>query len=111
MSLRGLLVHDVVIVNPRLGADRYGNEVKDWFAATRTPSRAWVAQRTASETRDGREALDTSWTIVLPPDTDISGLSRVEWDGRTFEVDGAPRPAHTRRGLHHLEATLRIVEG
>lgn len=111
MSLRGLLVHDVVIVNPRLGTDRYGNEVKDWFAATRTPSQAWVAQRTASEIRDGREALVSSWTIMLPADTDISGLSRVEWAGRTFEVDGEPVLAHTRRGPHHLEATLRIVEG
>jgi head-tail adaptor len=111
MSFRGLLVHDVVIVNPRLGTDRYGNEVKNWFAATRTPAKAWVAQRTASEIRDGREALVGSWTIMLAPDTDISGRSRVEWDGRTFEVDGEPRPAHTRRGPHHLEATLRLVEG
>lgn len=111
MSFRRLLVHDVTVVNPRIGADRYGNEIKDWYAASRTATKAWVAQRSATEDRDGREALVTDWMVVLPPEVDVSGLSRLEWDGRTFELDGEPRPAYTRRGLHHWEATVRIVEG
>lgn len=109
MPFTGLLVHDVVIVNPGVTEDRYHNEVKDWDSASRTDERAWVSQRGSSEVLGDRETQITPWVIFLEPDSAITSGARVEWSGHTFEVDGEPNHAWAPRGAHHIEAPLREV--
>ena len=103
-----LLPHVVTIVTPAAGsADPHG------AAATRTEVAAWVEQQSRSEAatvlRDGREQ---GWLLVTNH-LAVTALDRVEWDGRTWEVDGPPRPVHTpaSTAAHHLEADLRLWEG
>ena len=112
MSLRGLLVHDVIILRPALGTSRYGDARKDWVTSTEIETSGWVARRSESEDRsEGREAQVSEWVLYLDADADIQAGDRVVWESTTFEVDGPPNHAHTPRGEHHVEADLRLVEG
>lgn len=112
MSLRGLLVHDIVILRPALGTSRYGDASKDWVTATSTETNGWVARRNESEDRtQGREAQVSEWALYVDVDADIQAGDRVMWGTVVFEVDGPPNRAHSPRGEHHVEANLRLVEG
>lgn len=111
MSLDRLMVQAVTILTPGAGTNRYGDPSKDWATATETETRGWISQRIRSEDLDGREAQITGWVLFLPAATTITGRDRVLWDDLTFEVDGPVLPAHTPRGLHHLEVNLRAVTG
>lgn len=111
MSLDALMVHDVTIVHAAETTGRYGDSEADWANATRVDSKAWVAQRSSIEAVEHREGLVSDWVVYLPPAVEITGRDRIEWGDLTFEVIGAPLPAHTPRGLHHYEAALRVVEG
>jgi hypothetical protein len=111
-----LLPHTVTLVRPASTADAYGNTVYDYGAgATRTAITAWIQQDSRTEPReDGRDALVQAW-LVLTNHADILGTDRIEWTGPAgalvFEVDGPPEPTYTPAGLHHTEATLRVVTG
>lgn len=116
MSLRTLMVHPVTIVHAATTTDRYGNTTKDWTTATRTTTNGWVSRATQLEDHtDGREAEVSTWKAYLPAGTAVDGGDRLEWNPTgsliTFEVDGPPLPAFTPRGLHHIEAQLRVAEG
>lgn len=116
MSLRTLMVHDVTIVHAGATTDRYGDATKNWATATRTPSAAWVSRTGQLEDHTGgREAEVSTWRAYLPVDAEVAGGDRLEWNPTgtliTFEVDGPPLPAFTPRGIHHIEAQLRVVEG
>jgi hypothetical protein len=102
----------VTLVRPVTGVDRYGNTSLDYgTAATRTPIRAWVEQQTRDEViEDGRAPLIGSW-LLITNHGDVKGRDRIEWDGDLFEVAGPPAAVNTPAGAHHIEATLRRVEG
>lgn len=110
MSFAALLDHDVTILTPTIGQDRYGGTAKTgWSSAT---VKGWVSQSSRSEANDLREAQVGTWVLFLHPDATIDGLDRVQWEGITFEVDGPPNPAHRPgSGLHHYEVPLRVVDG
>lgn len=111
-----LLVHEVTVIRPSERTDRYGNTVRDYDApASATEVRAWMQQdRHREPAEDGRDLLTQRWLMVTDH-LDVHAFDRVQWDapsGRlVFEVEGPPAPMMTPRGAHHLEATLRIVEG
>jgi hypothetical protein len=111
VSLASLLVHTVTILRAGTTTDRYGNTEPDWDAATSETAKAWLSQQSRTEDVDGRDALIQVWVAFLPPDVSVSGHDRLVWSGITFDVDGPLLPAWTPRGLHHYEATLRVVEG
>lgn len=114
MTLASMMVHDVTVVHAGTTTDAYGNQTKDWTAATRTAVRGWVSQTSGNEVLDGREAEVSEWAVYLPAGTVVTGGDRVEWadlPAVTFEVDGPPNPARTPRGPHHVEARVKVVEG
>lgn len=113
MSVRLLMVHDVVLVRAGTVESRYGDDVKDWSGTTRTEVKGWVAQRARDEVVDGREAQVHDYVVFLPAGTDVTGLDRVEWDDLTFEVVGPPNRAWSAkaRGEHHVELDVRLVTG
>jgi hypothetical protein len=113
VSITTLMVHDVTLVRAGTAESRYGDDVKDWTDAERTASKGWVAQRARTEDVDSREAQVHDYVVYLPAGTDVTGLDRVEWDDRTFEVVGPPNQAWSplRRGEHHVELDVRLVEG
>ncbi|MFC4335210.1 hypothetical protein [Salininema proteolyticum] len=107
-----LLPHAVVVIEPTVTTDAYGNIVRDYDnPAARTETQAWLQQTThALVISDGRAAQSQEWLMVTNH-TVISGFDRIEWDTKRFDIDGPPRPVHTPAGGHHYELTLRLVEG
>lgn len=106
-----VLRDQITVVRASSSTDRYGNETTSWDTAARHELWAWIEQASASESLDNRDQLASDWLAIVAPDADIEGRDRVEWDGKTFEVIGPPTPRDTLTGPHHIEATLRWIEG
>lgn len=108
-----LLSHTVTLIRPASVPDDYGNTTRDYGAtATRTDIRAWMQQDQRQEARtDGREAAIQAWLMVTNHG-DVQRHDRVEHGAITFEVEGPAEPVSTpAAGTHHIEATLRVVDG
>lgn len=67
-----------------------GAMVPDWENAERIPlSRVQVTPASTVQDRDGRVVnVSDRFTLRAGYEADIEAGDRVEWDGRTFEVDG-----------------------
>ncbi|WP_433329967.1 DUF6093 family protein [Spirillospora sp. CA-294931] len=92
----------------------YGNSLTwDWPNASRTPALAAVTPLASTETTGARDEVTTTYTCQAPAGTDVRVTDRVEWDSRTFQVDGEPQAIpHPLTGApHHVEFRLRIDEG
>lgn len=111
MSINRFFVRTVTVNHPGVSVDRYGNTVEDWSTATTTETRGWLAQTSGNEDHDRRDAAVSSWSLFLPPDVTLAIQDRLTIDAITYELDGPPNDAWTPRGLHHKEATLRLVDG
>lgn len=110
MTFTSLLIHTVTIQRrTRTGEDEQGVDVFTWGTVATTP--AWVEQSEATEVREGRDAVVTDWLIFLPADIDINAHDRVVYGDLILEAIGTPAERFTRRGLHHIEARARLVEG
>jgi head-tail adaptor len=105
------LPQTVTVVRPTTTTDRYGNTTTSWSNATRAEYAAWIEQSAAGENTDQRDQQSADWLLIVQPDADVNGRDRVEYDGKTFEVVGPPTRRNTFRGTHHIEATLRWIEG
>ncbi len=107
-------------VRPSTSTDTYGNVIYSYGAgATRSTFIGWLQQDNRAESYPGgRDPMVQLWLLVTN-DPDLDAADRIEWYGHpiapvTFAVEGPPE--HTYRGLgggqqHHVEATLRVVEG
>jgi hypothetical protein len=112
----------ITIISPAVGGpDAYGNPTYDYDAgATRRTVIAWLQQDQRTETYPaGRNPLEQRW-LLITNDEDLTADDRIEWPAHplgpvVFAVEGPPEP--TYRGgmaggpIHHLEATLRILDG
>lgn len=116
MSLDTLLAYTVTVV--RMGEvsdDEYGNVISAELSREDYP--AWVEPMTGQGRGGGKEETqdrDTQiedWLLILPANTPITGRDRVEHDGNTFEVIGPPAIRRSPRGVHHVEARIRHIEG
>ena len=112
-----MLPHMVEVEHPGTRTDRYGNQVVDWSASTRTPVEAWLQQNTGAEDTDQRDAQIGEWLMVCNPvdagggPLTVHGADRVHWGELSFEVIGPPGPAYTPTEFHHYEIRLKSVEG
>lgn len=110
-----LAVDTVTVVRAPLTADRYGGQIRDWTAATRTDYPGVCVQPVSSteDVRD-RELLIGKYTLFTSrgQDIDLLATDRIEWNGLTLQVDGDPNrwPA-PGGGVHHVEASLKGVIG
>lgn len=114
MSLRALMCHDLVVIQPGVHIDRYGNETKDWVeGTTRTPVRGRLAQRFRVEQlfNRGREVQITDWLCYLPAFTVVSALDRIQWEDLILEVAGRPHRAFARRFEHHIQCDCDTITG
>lgn len=109
-----LLLHTVTRVRPVVTADTYGDRVLDHTSSTdRVTMSARLQQDQRRESYDlGREPLEQLWTMFTNVD-DLAADDHVEWPERsmTFTVHGPPEPTYDAVGFHHIEATLRVLEG
>lgn len=104
-----LLPVTVAVATPAAAVDRYGTPVPDWTRATVREVRAWVGATASTETADATRDTTTTTARLITNDLGLGGGDRVEWEGRTWEVHGAPLVASTPAGPHHVEALLRAV--
>lgn len=106
-----LLPHTATWLAAGTATDTYGNTVPDWDNATATTIRCRLEQATRAETVDEtRDALTQTWRLYTNT-TGIAGRDRIAALGLLLDVDGPPALVADRTGTHHLEATLRVVEG
>ena len=112
-----LLIHDIVVVEPAETTDTYGDTDYDYGpTATRRSIKAWLQQDRRTEPRtEGRDPLDQRWLLVTNDDG-LTGRSRFEWADHpagpvVFKLEGPFEPTYSPAGLHHSEATLRILDG
>ncbi|MCQ0012707.1 hypothetical protein [Actinomadura madurae] len=86
-----VLTDEIVIVRAPL-VTGYGNSlIYDWANADRTTVAAALEPGNASERTGARDHTTTFYTAFVPAGTDVLVTDRVEWDGRTWEIDGEPR--------------------
>lgn len=110
-------------VRPSSSTDAYGNRVLSYGGtATRTSFIGWMQQDMRVEARpDGRNPAEQRWLLVCNL-ADLDTDDRIEWPAGhpagslTFAVEGPPEPAYRppgtgAAGFHHVEATLRLLEG
>ncbi|WP_461296333.1 head-tail adaptor protein [Streptomyces harbinensis] len=105
----------VTVLRAPLIEDRYGNPVRDWTSATRTPVHGVAVQPSGtSEDQGQRSTVVSRWHLITRPgrDIDLEPADRIEYAGRTLEIEGEvrrfPGPGG---GFHHVEVTLLEVNG
>lgn len=103
------LIHDVTVI-PATVADDNGDTVLTYPSAG-VAERAWIEQHTMFEGVGDRVDVVGVFDGVFCAVSTITSTSRVEWLGDMFEVSGEPASRWTLDGVHHIEATLRRVEG
>lgn len=111
MSVASLSVRDVVVMTAPLVADRYGDAVFDWDHPTVRTIPGWVSQSASLVTNDHRVQVSSNTTLFVAADAAITAYDRIEIDGDVYQLDGDPNIAWTPRGAHHMECSLRRVEG
>lgn len=114
MTFLGLLIHDVLILNPDVvsgGEDeaRYGDEPLLFDAGT--ASKARVEQEQSSEDIIDRDTRVQTFKVFLPAEATVSALSVLQWEGRSLRVMGEPLVADASTPRHHLELTCQEVLG
>lgn len=110
MSFTSLLVHQITITNPvdTTDTDRYGNPVpgEESFDTV-----ARMQPVTSAEDIVDRDTRITAYLVFLKPGTNVSALSTITWEGRSFRVHGEPRTFTGRRTAHHIELDAQEVLG
>lgn len=106
-----LLIHTVTLLRPSVVSDAYGNDVDG--AVTSRSLRCWLDQNRHEERFEDGRTPDTEDWLMVANDSDVRVGDRVVWPGRgvEFTVHGEPAVQYTARGSHHIEATLRKVDG
>lgn len=116
MAFSSLLIHTVTVVTPGTtgSVDRYNNLVPDETSVIER----WRVQPGAGDVTGGaeeeiidRDTRITRFKAFVPPNSTVTGLSRILWGSRTLRVKGEPRPFYGRQNLHHYELTLEEVLG
>lgn len=112
MSFTAMLVRTVEILHPTATTDDRGDTIESW-PESGTESAAWVSPPlTAEEAHQlGRDVTTTTRRVRLPAGTQLDARDRVRFEGRLWQVDGAPTQAWTPRGEHHVHAEIVEVRG
>jgi len=115
MSFAGLLSRTAVVVTMEPGTpDEYEDPIlaevsRRSYAAYLEPLVAPGAR--PEEDFVGRDTLISDWRLILPAEAVVTGLDRIELEGKTYEVIGEPWSAHSPRGSHQVELRVRLMEG
>ena len=101
-----------VLAAPLITGD-YNTQVRDWTQATSTLVTGCTVDYTSSrETREAADQTITRAQAFLPPRAPaVTADMRVQWDGRTWEVDGTPARAEAAGPLSGQVVDLVEVTG
>lgn len=110
MSLQTLLADSVTRRRAPLISSGYGNEARDWTAATSQVYAARVSVVSSTEVVANEPRTVTRWKCTVGPEADLAATDRIEWDGQTYEVDGdVERHKGRSPAVHHQTVTLKRV--
>lgn len=91
-----------------------GTKERDWRNARphEVPG-CWVdSPTTATDRTDPRESVSVHRLLYAPSESDILAGDRIEFDGKTYAIDGAPMLRRSPTGrLDHVECGLVDWEG
>ena len=87
----------------------YGDPVDVEDAGTTVP--AYVEPADLTEDEINRQTRTNRYFVMVDGITVVDALSRIEWEGESYEVVGEPGPWKNHRGLHHYELQMRRTEG
>lgn len=106
-----LMIQSVVVQKPTATTDSRGDAADAWQNPQEVPITAWVDQQSTTEVDDETRNARTSTALLVTNYLNLEAEDRVVYNGDTWTVQGRPRQVPTLAGVHHLEATLRLVEG
>ncbi|MFJ3141721.1 hypothetical protein ACIPJM_04620 [Streptomyces halstedii] len=100
----------VVLLDAPLVTGDYNTRVRDWSQATETPVYGCTVDYTsAAEARDAKDQTVTTAELLMPRRAPkVSEWQRVQWDGRTWDVDGVPEDVQQAGPLSGQ--TVRLLE-
>ena len=93
--------------------DSRGSTIPDWTkASTLTIEGCSMQPASTSLSEDGRVlGISDIYTLFAPPDADIEAGDRIEFDGRTYAVEGDVRIQPAAHRLQHKQISLRRYHG
>lgn len=91
------------------GEDAHGQPI---YTETTTPKKAYVYQKRTGDRDSGTGRVSILWEnywVALPPDTDVTSVDAVRFDGVTYEVVGEPHKQWNPRtqAVEFLELEVR----
>ncbi|MFD7319230.1 hypothetical protein [Streptomyces sp. NPDC059883] len=103
--------HTVTVIDRVLvGEDDRGHDVYE--DVRRDVDRCNMQPVSSTEANDNRTQVITRWRLAGPPDLALTAISRVEFRGVLYEVDGDPGAYESYGGiLDHTECFLKAVTG
>jgi hypothetical protein len=85
----------------------YGNQKRDWAAATSTDFVVHWSTKTVTEVVGDEPKTFTRAKVFGGPDLDLLATDRVLFRGDTYELDGEVMESFRQGQLHHVRAMLR----
>ena len=107
--------HDEITrVRPGVTTSR-GSSVPDWSSEKVTKLKiegCSVQPASTSLSQDGRVlAISDAYTAYIPEGADVKEGDHIEYDGETYEIDGAPRKWNGAQYCSHIQLNLVRWEG
>ena len=88
--------------------DSYGQTVTSTWSDVAITGRLDQLIRTETHA-GGRETEISEWALLT--DTVLTAEERVKDGSTIYEIVGTPWPVYDDTGVHHYQATIRLVEG
>lgn len=106
-------VQTVTLLQAPLVNGDYSTQVRDWAHATSTPvGGCTVDYLSAAQSKQAGDQTITRAALFLPARApQVTEHHRVQWDGRTWQVDGVPFTAEASGPLSGQQVTLLEVKG
>lgn len=106
----GIQTVTVVQRGASVGTDQLGNPQ---YAPTATDvPNCSIQPEFSTETLGSADRIITRWRLFAPPQTDLSAVDSVMFNGETFSIDGDPALWFDWYGKpHHQECYLRKATG
>lgn len=103
----------VTVLDAPLVDGDYNTQVRDWdHPASTVVSGCTVDYTTASRTRQAGDQTITRAQLFMPPRAmTVANGMRVQWDGRTWDVDGVPADPESAGPLSGQVVSLLEVKG
>lgn len=106
-----MILHETITrLRAPLTTDGYGNQTRNWPAATSTDFDVHWSAQSVDETVGDEPRTTSRIKLMGNPDLDLEATDRVVGpDGFTYELDGEMQRSYRRGQLHHVRAYLKRI--